>query len=164
MHPSSGPSTRMTRAASRREREQTLEPQGTSLREGPQIISNAPAHHEDPALHEESVLTTIADFESESSGAERNAPRGQGRNREGAEYIVEQEQEYTTAPASIRLPADSAVESASPHLASTSKGKGREINPPSHSKENTRPWERGNSPSQWTQEEVRRQIGIALSD
>jgi hypothetical protein len=154
----------MTRAASRREREQTLEPQGTSLREGPQIIGNAPARLEDPALHEESILTTIADFDSESSGAERNAPRGQGRNREEAEYIEEQEQEYTTAPASIRLPADSAVESASPHFASTSKGKGREINPPSHSKENTRPWERGSSSSQWTQEEVRRQIGIALSD
>ena len=157
MHSGNGPLARITRATARRVREHAGTPQ-----EGPQEMSNALARPQITAPQEESILTSIVESTSddqEPSEAERNTPGEREISRERAENIVEQEQSYMTTPASSRLSAYPAEASASPYFASTSKGKGRKIDPPY-----TLPQGRRDSPSRLTREEERRQIGLALAD
>ena len=118
------------------------------------------------APREESILTLIAESTSdhrEPSEAERNAPGGQEIICERAENTVEQEQLYTTAPTSLRISADPAVIGAFPYLASTSKGKGREIPSPSYSEERS-PSQRRSTTSRSTRDEEKKQLGLLLAE
>jgi len=123
------------------------------------------------APHEESLLTSIADSASDpqqpskGENLEGYAPSEQETIRNTTEEAIEQEQSFTTAPASFGLSADPAILSMSPYQVPRDKGKGRELGNPSCSQGHTLPQRRRDIPPRLAlADEGMKQLELALAE